>query len=486
SVLSAISSEFGKFNQASWVGTSYLLATTTFTPSYQRLSDAMGRRGANHAAVLFAAGGILACGCSFNMEMLIISRFISGIGGGGISMVSGIIISDMYSLRTRGFLQSISGVFYGLGMGLGGPIGGLVTDWFGWRWAFLMQVPLFALCFGLTFFNLHYDTPGNGRPALEILERIDYGGSACLLVSVGSMLYFLSTRYNEGLEWSEPSVWIPSVIAIVFLVLFLVNETYIAYEPVLPIRLLRRKIPFLVGCSNAFVATVMLSSTSTAGLHLLPNSICISIGNVFAGWMMQRTTGQYKLLNLVFGILPLVGTMLIREMREDSGQAYLWLSIVPSGLGNAVVSQTMYIALMASLPQSQLAIGTGFAQLVRGLGQVGGLAAASAIFQSRLNTELRARIHTPDAEETIKHIRHSSRLIGELPPVLQRIARDAYAASLKSVFTLAVWDPEEVLFKIPDADLDQDPLAENRPNVRDDSDSGYDGDDESKASTIRR
>ncbi|KAH0584632.1 hypothetical protein H2248_010164 [Termitomyces sp. 'cryptogamus'] len=413
----------------------------------------MGRRGANHAAVLFAAGGILACGCSFNMEMLIISRFISGIGGGGISMVSGIIISDMYSLRTRGFLQSISGVFYGLGMGLGGPIGGLVTDWFGWRWAFLMQVPLFALCFGLTFFNLHYDTPGNGRPALEILERIDYGGSACLLVSVGSMLYFLSTRYNEGLEWSEPSVWIPSVIAIVFLVLFLVNETYIAYEPVLPIRLLRRKIPFLVGCSNAFVAvcnfsiiyffplwfqTVMLSSTSTAGLHLLPNSICISIGNVFAGWMMQRTTGQYKLLNLVFGILPLVGTMLIREMREDSGQAYLWLSIVPSGLGNAVVSQTMYIALMASLPQSQLAIGTGFAQLVRGLGQVGGLAAASAIFQSRLNTELRARIHTPDAEETIKHIRHSSRLIGELPPVLQRIARDAYAASLKSVFTLAV------------------------------------------------
>ncbi|KAG6861792.1 hypothetical protein C0995_012296 [Termitomyces sp. Mi166 len=375
SVLPSISSEFQRSNEASWVGTSYLLATATFTPLYGRLSDAMGRRNANHAAVLFAAGGILACGCSSNMGMLVISRFISGIGGGGIFTVSGIITSDMYTLRTRGFLQSIGGAFYGLGMGLGGPIGGLITDWFGWRWAFLIQIPFFVLSLGLTFFNLHYTTPGNGRSALEILKRIDYTGSACLLVSIGSTLYFLTTRYNEGLE------------------------------------------------------TVMLSSATTAGLHLLPNSVCISIGSVFAGSYAKR-----------------------------------------QGDHNSTV------ALVASLPPSQLAIGTGFAQLVRGLGQVGGLAIASAIFQSRLNTELRARIHVPDAEETIKHIIHSARLLDELPPALQRIARDAYAASLKSVFTLA----------IPDADLDEGPPAENYSKVGDDSESGYDGDDESKATTIRR
>ncbi|KAG6868424.1 hypothetical protein C0993_003101 [Termitomyces sp. T159_Od127] len=232
----------------------------------------------------------------------------------------------------------------------------------------------------------------------------------------------------------------------------------------------------------------MLSSTSTAGLHLLPNSVCISTGSVFAGYMMRRT-GQYKLLNLIFGVLPLVGAILIREMREDSSQTYQWLSIVPSGLGNAVVLQTMYIALVASLPPSQLAIGTGFAQLVRGLGQVGGLAAASAVFQSRLDTELRARIHAPNAEETIKHIKHSARLIDELPPGLQRIARDAYAASLKSVFTLAVFASLMAFLcrlPIPDADLDQGPPTESHPAVRNDSESGYDGDDESKTTTVRR
>ena len=119
-MLPEISSEFKKSNEASWVGTayvllntftsnysntlpSYLLATCTFTPLYGRLCDVMGRQGANHSAVLFASIGILACGLSKSMEMLIISRFvslfriligssrfylsplqISGMGGGGI------------------------------------------------------------------------------------------------------------------------------------------------------------------------------------------------------------------------------------------------------------------------------------------------------------------------------------------------------------------------------------------------------------------
>ncbi|KAG6842734.1 hypothetical protein H0H93_003647, partial [Arthromyces matolae] len=59
------------------------------------------------------------------------------------------------------------------------------------------------------------------------------------------------------------------------------------------------------------------------------------------------------------------------------------------------------VALVASLPSEQLAVGTGYAQLVRSLGQLGGLSAASAVFQSRLTTELQERIQRPDAEEVL-------------------------------------------------------------------------------------
>ncbi|KAF9463425.1 vacuolar amino acid permease [Collybia nuda] len=509
-MLPAISSDFNKSNQASWLGTSYLLATCTFTPLYGRLSNALGRRGAHHAAVFFAAVGILACGLSNSMKMLIISRFVSGIGAGGIFTTSAIITSDTYSLRSRGFVQSIGGIFYGAGMGLGGPIGGLITDWLGWRWAFLAQIPLFVASLAFTSNNLYYTTPGTGRNTRDILRRIDYGGTTALMGTVGSTLLFLSRRYNEGEAWSNRSVWKPLLSAFIFLLLFIFVEIFVAVEPVLSPVLLVQKTPVLVGCSNALVATcnlsvtyffpvwfqtVMLSSASTAGLHMLPNSVCISTGSLFAGWMIRKT-GKYKTLNMIFGILPLTAAVLLMRMREESSQAHLWLSIIPMGFGNAVVLQTMSIALVANLPENQMATGTGFAQLLRGLGQVGGLAVASAIFQSRLDTELRAHIHSPDAEKIIKRIRYSSRHVIDLSPDLQRIARDAYGASLKSVFTLAVCASllaYIVRLPIPDRDL-ADHIEDVTTHVRKDDDapssccgseSGYESDDEGKG-RVRR
>ncbi|PPR05173.1 hypothetical protein CVT26_012259 [Gymnopilus dilepis] len=449
-MLPEISSEFRRSNEASWVGTSYLLATCTFTPLYGRLCNVMGRSAANQTAVLFAMLGILSCGMSNSMQMLILSRFISGMGGGGIFTTASIITSDMYNLRSRGFVQSLGGIFYGLGMGLGGPIGGLITDWLGWRWAFLLQIPFFLLSFTMTGFNLTYVIPGTGIGTVDILKRIDYGGTLTLLGAVGSTLFFLSMRFNEGLPWSEPVVWISLLSAIAFAILFITVEMYLAIEPILPPQFLTQKVPILVGCSNALVAvcnlsvtyyfptwfqTVMLSSASTAGLHLLPNSVCISGGSFFAGWMMKRYA-RYKTMNMVFGILPFLAAVLMTQMREDSNQAHLWLTIMPLGFGNAVVMQTVFIALVSHLPESQMAIGTGFAQLLRGLGQVGGLAAASAVFQSRLSAELHARFPGDD-QELIKKIQHSARLVADLPPDVQRLARDSYAASLKSVFILA-------------------------------------------------
>jgi len=150
----------------------------------------------------------------------------------------------------------------------------------------------------------------------------------------------------------------------------------------------------------------------------------------------MHRTGKYKMLNMIFGILPFFAAVLMTQMKEDSHPAHLWLSIMPLGFGNAVVLQTMFIALVSHLPESQMAVGTGFAQLLRGLGQVGGLASASAVFQSRLDTELHERL-PPGSEELIKGIRHSARLLDSLPTDLQRLARDSYASSLKSVFILA-------------------------------------------------
>lgn len=126
--------------------------------------------------------------------------------------------------------------------------------------------------------------------------------------------------------------------------------------------LLKQKIPVLVGASNFLVAncnfavmyffplwfqTVRLTSASIAGTkpfpfmtqrtssyglislgaHLLPNSLAMSTGSVFAGWMMHKT-GKYKLLNLIFGFFPFIGATAICLINEESGFIQTWFSIV--------------------------------------------------------------------------------------------------------------------------------------------------------------
>ena len=72
---------------------------------------------------------------------------------------------------------------------------------------------------------------------------------------------------------------------------------------------------------------VFLRSSAEAGLHLLPNSVAMSIGSLFAGYTLQKT-GRYKALNVVFGILPAIATILVARLRPDSGWISQWLSIV--------------------------------------------------------------------------------------------------------------------------------------------------------------
>ncbi|KAI4520635.1 MFS general substrate transporter [Schizophyllum commune Loenen D] len=418
-------------------------------PLYGRLSDAMGRRAANQTAILLTALGTLACALASNMELLILARFVAGLGGGGIMTTTTIVVNDLYSLRSRGLAQGVMRVFDGLGMGLGGPIGGIITDRLGWRCAFLGQLPLFALSFSLITWHLTYTVSDEHEEKRNVLSRVDWWGCLTLMLAVGSCLIFLGSKYNSSLPWTDPRVVIPLYLSLAFFALFLLVELRVAPEPVLAPFLLRQAVPVLTGISNFLVAacnysitfyfpmwfqTVMLASASTAGLHLLPLSVAMSVGSMLAGYVMHRS-GRYKALNLTLGIFPLVSTVLIYLIREDSSDAHLWLSIIPLGFGNAVVLQTMLIALLAHLDEKDMAVGTGFGQLWRGVGQVCGVAVSSAIFQSKLDTELRARI---SGDELVTRIRLSAAYLFELDGPTQRLARDAYNASLKSVFLFAM------------------------------------------------
>lgn len=129
-------------------------------------------------------------------------------------------------------------------------MGGVVADTIGWRWAFLLQVPILLLTFILVFINAHYVMPGQSRSRKEMLARIDYFGSLTLVLSLGSLVLSLSFKNNQGLPWASPLVWGPLITFGVFTVAFVLVEIYVAKEPVLPMKLMTQRNSIFVAISN--------------------------------------------------------------------------------------------------------------------------------------------------------------------------------------------------------------------------------------------
>lgn len=94
-LLTDIGSSFNKSHMASWLGTSYLLSVCCFTPIYGRLSDIIGRRGAMFVALITFGAGTILCGIAPSMETLIAARALAGMGGGGLTSVGSIIVTDL-------------------------------------------------------------------------------------------------------------------------------------------------------------------------------------------------------------------------------------------------------------------------------------------------------------------------------------------------------------------------------------------------------
>ncbi|KAI9001206.1 vacuolar amino acid permease [Trametes punicea] len=458
-LLSPIGSYFNESNRSSYIGTSYLLSVCCFTPLYGRLSDILGRRGAMLLALSLFGSGTLFCGLAPSMDALIVARAIAGMGGGGCPMllVSSVAVTDLIPLRQRGLYQGMTNILFGLGAGLGGPLGGWMNDALGWRSAFLLQMPILVFSFVLVALKVSIRLPDEvqSQSIRAKLRRIDVLGSFTLVGAVGCLLLGLSLKSTEELPWSHPLIWGLLLASVVFTVAFVRVETSFSPYPVMPMRLMKQRTPLFVSLSNFFgsvaafsmiynvplyFSAVRLNSSTDSGLHLLPHSVAISTGSVFAGWVMRRTGKLYS-LTLCSCLLTVIAASLVAMWNDDSATYHLWFDVVPQGFGMASVITTTLIAMIASVSREDVAVATGITYLFRTTGQVIGVSLSGALLQAILTAKLRERIHGPHAVEvrprppSVAPVwTHSTTIIPTLSPELRKAAVDSYADALRVVF----------------------------------------------------
>ncbi|KAF8761343.1 vacuolar amino acid permease [Rhizoctonia solani] len=429
-LVSPIGSYFQKSHQASYLGTSYLLSVCCFTPLY--------------------GIGTLLCGIATSMEFLIFARAVAGMGGGGVMTVT-----DIIPLYVRAFLTSEYAVeiLFGLGSGIGGPVGGWINDTFGWRTAFLIQIPILVLSAIVITFKVNIKLPETKQTARQKLARIDYAGSFTLVVCVGSLLLGLSLKTGEDLKWSSPIVVSLLCLSAVFAVVFVLVEAKWAPEPVMPMRLLTMRTPFFVAVSNfcmscyafsmlynvpLYFSAVRLNSASESGLHLLPNAVgLVLLSRVVAsllGGKMMRRTGKLYWLTIASAAGALLSAALISSWNESTHHLHLWLDIAFGGFGMSSLITSTLIALIASVDKKDYAVATGSETT----GQVLGVSLSGALVQAVLVSSLRKGIQGPNAEKIIQSIRHSTAIIPTLDPPLRVVAIQSYQRALTTVFTCQV------------------------------------------------
>lgn len=174
-MLPTIAADLNAKNTISWAGTASLLANTTFQMLYGRLSDIFGRKTVFLAAIALLSVADLLCGLSQNATMFYVFRAVAGIGGGGITNLAMIIVSDIVTLEQRGKYQGIIGSMVGLGNVIGPFVAATMATHATWRAFFWMLSPLGALTFVLCYLYL----PSKPRTASfsESIGKVDWLGT---------------------------------------------------------------------------------------------------------------------------------------------------------------------------------------------------------------------------------------------------------------------------------------------------------------------
>ncbi|KIR81446.1 multidrug resistance protein fnx1 [Cryptococcus gattii EJB2] len=465
-LLGPISSSFKATNMASWLGTAYMLSVCCFTPIYGRLCDIIGRQGSVLLALAIFTTGNLLCAIAPSMEALIAARALAGMGGGGLSTVGSIIMSDIVPITHRGIFQGLANLAYGGGMSLGAPIGGLINDSLSWRWAFSVQIPVLLFASYLIHSNVRYDVPSRPssgvatsnpaaaakQTAMQLFKRIDFLGCFLLAGWVGAALIAVSLNINSTAtnahNWSDPIMIALFITSAVFFVLFLLVELKWAAMPVMPFELLVSRTPVAVAINNFVLSVVNFAilysvplyftavrqmSASNAGAHLIPNSFVGVIGSLGSGLVVRRTH-KYYWLNTFCACFGVIGCFLISTWNLDTSEWMLSTNLSFTSFAMGSVTTLTIVALIADVGPEHVAIATSLSYVFRTIGQVLGVALSGALTQAVLTGELKKRIHGPNAEEIIASIRESSASIQYLPEPLKSIAIASYQKGLHAVF----------------------------------------------------
>ncbi|MFF0456907.1 MFS transporter [Nocardia africana] len=373
------------FDQQAWATTAYLITATISTPLYGKLADIYGRKPFYLLAIGIFVVGSAACTFATSMYELAGFRAFQGLGAGGLMSLAFTIIGDIVPARERVRYQGYFMMVFGTATVAGPVLGGFFSDYDtlwgidGWRWVFLVNVPIGVLALAVVAKVLNV-------PHERQRHRVDWGGAVALAICVVPLL--IVAEQGRGWGWESPRALVCYGIGAAGLVLFVLVEFLMKDAALIPLRLFRNSTfsitilgGFIVGIAMfgaismvpLYLQVVRGYSPTKAGLLMLPLVLGIMIGSLIAG-QVTKLTGRYKILPVLGTFVIACGAALYAQVHYDSPlwQPLVYSAVIGFGLGGCM--QTLIIAAQNAGPRSDMGVSTASATFFRQMGGTLGVA----------------------------------------------------------------------------------------------------------------
>lgn len=399
--LPKILGEFNALKELSWVVTAYLLTSTIAVPIAGKLSDLYGRRRLLLIGIIVFVAASLLCGAAQNIEQLIAYRALQGIGGGILFANAFAIIGDLFSLRERGKWQGIIGAIFGLSSLVGPLLGGFFSDnatlagiTTSWRWAFLINVPVGLIAFGMIARFL----PSHKAPHKI---SIDFLGAGVLSAALAALILATSLGGTPGWAWNSPQIIGLLIGAVATGALFVWVESK-AKDPIIPLHLFRKPIYALVcvlmllfgmGFFGAIIFTptfaqqILHFSATNSGIILLPMVVALTIGSIVIGQVVNKT-GKYKLLTLSGLAIAAIGIYTLSTLGVSSTYWDLAWRMVLTGIGMGMAMPILNLVAQNAAQPKDLGVASSTALLARSIGGTVGLAIMGGVMNNVLSQKI--------------------------------------------------------------------------------------------------
>lgn len=387
--------------QQAWVTTAYMITSTITTPIYGKLSDMYGRRPLYiFGIVVFILGSLLS---SFSTSMMMLSAFraFQGIGAGALMSLPMAIMGDMLAPRERAKYQGYFLATFGISSVVGPLVGGIFAGadeilWItGWRWVFLINVPIGIIALAMVWVFLHL--PKFGEKAKP---RIDWWGAVSVVVTLVPMLIVA----EQGREWGWGSAHsiICYVIAAVGLVAFLLIESKMGEDAIIPLGLFKSGsfsmstiLGFLVGFGMfgammtipLFLQIVLGLTPTESGFATLPIMAGIMLSSITSGILVSKT-GSYRIFPITGLFFLMCGYYYLTFMTVDRPLWFLMIGMFIIGTGLGQLMQSLTLAAQNSVAPRYMGVATSAATFFRQIGGTMGTAVLLSVLFSVMPTNI--------------------------------------------------------------------------------------------------